>query len=267
MTASWSLFRLGLPAGLEGGVVWRVGLSPDLRGRVDLHRPASCTPGRRLLRRRALPDLAMIERYAAAPGKVAGVLVGHTHFDHAVDAPALARRYGARAYGSASLGHLMRPHGLGELAVEVVPHEPYELRPSWCASCSSRHSKPPTSGARCRWGTAKYPPPPARPQPGQLQVRSVLHGIRIQSAGISLYHQGSADLDDRELRGDPVDVFLAGVAGPQRHAALLGAHPPEAGPARGGAHPLRQLLHSAWTAAAISSRVSSSPRRRARWAR
>jgi L-ascorbate metabolism protein UlaG (beta-lactamase superfamily) len=32
-------------------------------------------------------------------------------------------------------------------------------------------------------------------------------------AGISLYHQGSADLNDAELREGPVDVFLAGVAG------------------------------------------------------
>ena len=38
-------------------------------------------------------------------------------------------------------------------------------------------------------------------------------GIRIEVAGISLYHQGSADLDDDELRDEPVDVFLAGVAG------------------------------------------------------
>src|SRR4029453_563911 len=38
-------------------------------------------------------------------------------------------------------------------------------------------------------------------------------GIRIEVAGVSLYHQGSANLDDRELRRDPVDVFLAGVAG------------------------------------------------------
>jgi hypothetical protein len=83
----------------------------------------------------------MIERYAAAPGEVGGVLVGHTAFDHAVDAPALARRYGARAYGSASLGHLMRLHGLGELAVEVVPHEPYELGPFVVRFVPSRHSK------------------------------------------------------------------------------------------------------------------------------
>ena len=38
-------------------------------------------------------------------------------------------------------------------------------------------------------------------------------GIRIEVAGISLYHQGSANLDDDELSSEPVDVFLAGVAG------------------------------------------------------
>jgi L-ascorbate metabolism protein UlaG (beta-lactamase superfamily) len=38
-------------------------------------------------------------------------------------------------------------------------------------------------------------------------------GIRIEVAGISLYHQGSANLVDDALRPEPVDVFLAGVAG------------------------------------------------------
>ncbi len=38
-------------------------------------------------------------------------------------------------------------------------------------------------------------------------------GIRIEVAGVSLYHQGSADLDDEALGSAPVDVFLAGVAG------------------------------------------------------
>jgi len=39
-----------------------------------------------LLGRVAMPDEALIDRYISAPGPVAGVLVGHTHFDHAVDA-------------------------------------------------------------------------------------------------------------------------------------------------------------------------------------
>jgi len=55
-----------------------------------------------LLRRRALPDLAALERFVRAPGETVGVLVGHTHFDHAVDAPALARQLDCKAYGSAS---------------------------------------------------------------------------------------------------------------------------------------------------------------------
>jgi glyoxylase-like metal-dependent hydrolase (beta-lactamase superfamily II) len=88
-----------------------------------------------------MPDEALIDRYAAASGEVAGVLVGHTHFDHAVDAPAIARRHGANAYGSASLGHLMRLHGLGGLAVEVTPHQPYELGPFVVRFVPSRHSK------------------------------------------------------------------------------------------------------------------------------
>ena len=164
-----------------------------------------------LLRRTATPDAELIERYASAPGAVAGVLVGHTHFDHAVDAPAIARRHGAKAYGSSSLGHLMRLHGLGELAVEVEPHRRYELGPFVVRFVPSRHSKllfgrkvPMDGELTCDHldGLA----------PGAYKCGAV-YGIRIEVAGITLYHQGSADLDDAELPREPVDVFLAGVAG------------------------------------------------------
>ena len=164
-----------------------------------------------LLRRVAMPDERMIDRYAGAPGPVAGVLVGHTHFDHAVDAPAIARRHGAKAYGSPSLAHLMRLHGLGELAVEVVPHRPYELGPFVVRFVPSRHSKllfgrkvPMHGELTCDHldGLA----------PGAYRCGAVW-GIRIDVAGVVLYHPGSADLDDAQLRDGPVDVFLAGVAG------------------------------------------------------
>jgi L-ascorbate metabolism protein UlaG (beta-lactamase superfamily) len=94
-----------------------------------------------LLRRPAVPDAGLIERYAGDAGEVAGVLVGHTHFDHAVAAPAIAARYSAKAYGSASLVQLMRLHGLGPLAIEVVPHRTYELGPFSVRFIPSRHSK------------------------------------------------------------------------------------------------------------------------------
>jgi L-ascorbate metabolism protein UlaG (beta-lactamase superfamily) len=166
-----------------------------------------------LLRRTALPDAQMIARYAQAPGEVAGILVGHTHFDHAVDAPALARLHATKAYGSASLVQLMRVHGLEQQAVEVATHRSYELGPFVVTFIPSRHSKllfgrkvPMDGPLTCDHldGLA----------PGTYRCGAV-YGIRIEVAGIAIYHQGSADLDDAELPHQPVDVFLAGVAGRQ----------------------------------------------------
>ena len=164
-----------------------------------------------LLRRLALPEESMIDRYASAPGAVAGVLVGHTHFDHALDAPAIARRYGARAYGSPSLAHLMRLHGLGEHAVEVVAHQPYELGPFVVRFVPSRHSKL-LFGRRVPMDGELTCDHLHGLSPGTYRCGAVW-GIRIDVAGIGLYHQGSANLDDAELGSEPVDVFLAGVAG------------------------------------------------------
>jgi L-ascorbate metabolism protein UlaG (beta-lactamase superfamily) len=164
-----------------------------------------------LLRRRALPDPAMIDRYAQAPGEVAGILVGHTHFDHAVDAPFLARRFSAKAYGSASLAQLMRLHGLEDLTVEVDPRELYELGPFVVSFTPSRHSKllfgrkvPMDGELTCDHLHGL--------SPGAYKCGDV-YGIRIEVAGTSMYHQGSANLDDAELGNEPVDLFLAGVAG------------------------------------------------------
>jgi L-ascorbate metabolism protein UlaG (beta-lactamase superfamily) len=204
---------LGLPPGLD--VSW-LGVSgyrltyENVSLFIDPY--VSRVPLRSLLMRRtALPDDAMLDRYVKAPGPVAGVLVGHTHFDHAVDAPAIARRYGAKAYGSASLVHLMTLHGLREQAVEVIPHQPYELGPFVVRFVPSRHSKlllglkvPMDGELTCHHLDSLAP--------GAYKCGQVW-GIRIDVAGVSFYHQGSADLDDAELRDGPVDVFLAGIAG------------------------------------------------------
>ena len=164
-----------------------------------------------LLRRVALPDADLVDRYVRASGEVAGVLVGHTHFDHAVDAPALVRRFDTMAYGSDSLLSLMDLHGLAHRAVSVTPNRAYELGPFAVTFIPSRHSKL-LLGRRV-------------PMDGELTCEHVgglvptayrcgqVWGIRIEVAGISLYHQGSADLDDDALGSAPVDVFLAGVAG------------------------------------------------------
>lgn len=168
-----------------------------------------------LLRRRALPDERLLDRYCPRePGRsTAGVLVGHTHFDHAVDAPAIAARYGCSAYGSESLRRLLDLHGLAERAVVVEPYATYELGPFEVSFTPSRHSKlllgmavPFDGELTCDHLDGL--------SPGAYRCGQVW-GIEIRVGGVSLYHQGSADLEDEALRVGPggVDVFLAGVAG------------------------------------------------------
>ena len=165
-----------------------------------------------LLRRRpTLPDPAALDRFVRAPGEVVGVLVGHTHFDHAVDAPAIARRFGCKAYGSDSLVALMGLHGLGDRAVSVEPYRTYELGPFEVSFTPSVHSKlllglavPYDGDLTCEHLDGLSP---AAYRCGQVW------GISIEVAGINFYHQGSANLIDDAVRESGVDVFLAGIAG------------------------------------------------------
>jgi L-ascorbate metabolism protein UlaG (beta-lactamase superfamily) len=204
---------LGLPRGLEIEWLGVSGYRLSYEGVSLLIDPYLSRVGLRalLLRGVARPDPAMLDRYATIEQPVVGVLVGHTHFDHAVDAPALARRFGCNAYGSASLAHLMLLHGLGAQAVEVQPRRAYELGPFVVRFVPSRHSKlilgrrvPFDGEFTCDHLDGLWP--------GAYRCGQVW-GIRIEVAGTTLYHQGSADLDDQALGVEPVDVFLAGVAG------------------------------------------------------
>jgi len=202
-----------LPAGLEIEWLGVAGYRLTFEGRTLLIDPyVSRIPLRRFLRREpALPDRALVERYVRPPGEVVGVAVGHTHFDHALDVPEVARRFECPALGSRSLATLMRLHGLGDRAVDVEPSRPYELGPFTVTFVPSAH-------ARIVLGLSV-------PMAGEMRARRLeelsarayrcgqVWGIRIEVAGLRIYHQGSADLVDEALGHHPVDVFLAGVAG------------------------------------------------------
>ncbi|MEX2108630.1 MAG: MBL fold metallo-hydrolase [Solirubrobacterales bacterium] len=204
---------LELPAGLEVEWLGVSGYRITYEGQTLFIDPyLSRVPFRDLaLRRPTLPDPAALDRFVKAPGEVAGVLVGHTHFDHAVDAPAIARRFGCKAYGSSSLVNLMALHGLAERAVEVEPYRTYELGPFEVSFTPSVHSK-------LLLGLAV-------PYDGELTCEHLdslspvayrcgqVWGISIEVAGLRFYHQGSANLVDDAIRERGVDVFLAGVAG------------------------------------------------------
>jgi L-ascorbate metabolism protein UlaG (beta-lactamase superfamily) len=204
---------VGLPPGLELEWLGVSGYRLTYEGQTLLIDPyLSRVPLSALIRREpAIPDPALIDRFLPDPGQVLGVLVGHTHFDHAVDAPAIARRFGCAAYGSSSLGALMALHGLAASAVEVQPRRVYELGPFAVSFHPSLHSRlvlglavPFDGELTCDHLDGLTP--------GAYRCGQVW-GIRIEVAGVSLYHQGSANLVEEEVPTGGVDVFLAGVAG------------------------------------------------------
>ena len=185
--------RLELPAGLELEWLGVSGYRIGYKGQnlfVDPY--LSRVPFRDLLLRRlTLPDPAALDRFARASGEVVGVLVGHTHFDHAVDAPAIARRFGCKAYGSSSLVSLMGLHGLAQEAVEVEPYRTYELGPFEVNFTPSVHSKlllglavPYDGDLTCEHLDGL--------SPGAYRCGQVW-GISIEVAGMRFYHQGSAN--------------------------------------------------------------------------
>jgi L-ascorbate metabolism protein UlaG (beta-lactamase superfamily) len=162
-----------------------------------------------LVRRRVVPASdAAIARWI---DRADAVLVGHTHFDHALDVPAITRRFRCRAFGSRSLAQLMRLHGQAERAVVVEPHRDYEVGPFRFHFVPSAHSK-------LQLGLGI-------PYSGELTCEHVDHltpqayrcgqvwGIYLEVAGARFYHQGSADLIDDELTDRDVDYFLCGISG------------------------------------------------------
>ena len=139
------------------------------------------------------------------------VLVGHTHFDHALDVPAIAQRTGCTVYGSRSLEHLMSLHGLAPQTIVIEPQRDYHVGPFRFHFVPSIHSKLqlglgiPYSGELTCDHVDELTP--------QAYHCGQVFGVFVEVAGTSFYHQGSADLLEAEIKDRDIDVFLCGISG------------------------------------------------------
>jgi L-ascorbate metabolism protein UlaG (beta-lactamase superfamily) len=204
--------ELGLPAGVEVRWLGVAGFAITCEGTTVLIDPYASRVGLRALAGRSplVADRVAIDRWIP---RADAVLVGHTHFDHALDVPAIARRDRAPVYGSASAARLLHVNGLGHLAVAVEPHRTYGIGPFEVTFVPSVHSKLLLGRSVPNGGevTCEHVGDLTPDAYGCGQV----WGIHLAVAGATLYHQGSADLLDDEVRHRGVDVFLCGVAGRQ----------------------------------------------------
>ncbi|MEN8181349.1 MAG: MBL fold metallo-hydrolase [Myxococcota bacterium] len=207
---NWRHASMDLPPGLELQWLGTAGFRISYQGHHLLVDPyLSRAPARRLYSGRALTsDPALLQRHLPAAG---AILVGHTHFDHALDVPALSRATGAMAWGSRSLGSLMALHGLGHRFREAEFGRTVAIGPFEVTFVESVHSKlllglkvPADGELTCDHldglGAGRF-------RCGQV------YGIHVAVAGVGFYHQGSANLVDEAIEHRQVDYFLMGIAG------------------------------------------------------
>ena len=139
------------------------------------------------------------------------VLVGHTHFDHALDVPHVAKTHGCPVYGSSSLRRLMGLFGLAERTTVVEAGRVYAIGPFEVTFVESAHSKMLFGVQVINGGELSCDQLDGLR--GSAYRAGQVYGIHIAVAGKTFYHQGSADLLDDKVRHRGVDYFLAGIAG------------------------------------------------------
>ncbi len=214
--------NLPLPAGLVVTWLGTAGFRFEYQGTVVWIDPyVTRMPKRDLALRRVVPSAPeLLDRWI---DRADAVLVGHTHFDHALDVPAIARRHGCKVYGSASLVHLMALHGLADQAIAVEAKRDYQIGPFRVHFVPSVHSKLqlglgiPFSGELTCDHVGGLTP--------QAYHCGQVWGVFVEVAGTTFYHQGSADLLDDEIT-DRADVFLCGISGrrfTERYVARIAA--------------------------------------------
>jgi L-ascorbate metabolism protein UlaG (beta-lactamase superfamily) len=220
--------QLGLPPGVDVQWLGVAGFAISYEGTTILIDPyVTRRPVGELLRRKVVtPDPVLLDRHVP---KADAILLGHTHFDHALDTPAIAERDGATVYGGTSARHLMGMHGLAEQSVEVEPHQVYGIGPFEVTFVPSVHSKL-VLGLKVPNGgeiTCEH----LDGMTSQAYCCGQVWGIHIAVAGATIYHQGSADLLDDEIRHTGIDVFLCGIAGRQVTDDYIGRILPRLDPA------------------------------------
>lgn len=152
--------------------------------------------------------------YHRIPPRVDAVLVGHSHYDHLMDAPIIARLTGAMIVGSASTAAFARAAGVAEDRIVVVPPDGRELTigDATIRFVPSLHGRIVAGRVPFPGEVAGVPHLPARLWDYRM---GGAFGVRVTLDGVRVYHNGSADLIDAEIEGSPADVLLVGLAGRQ----------------------------------------------------
>ena len=171
----------------------------------------------RLLLGKIGPDLVAIEQ-GLADNKIetlAAVLPLHSHYDHAMDAPEVARRTGALLLGSQSTANIGRGWGLPEAQIKVlVNRQPVQLGRFVITPIESRHFQFPDAMMRERALDNPQLVEPLVPPVSAFDYRlGKAYVLHVRHPKGSWLIVGSAGYTEGALQGLQADVVFLGVGG------------------------------------------------------
>lgn len=150
------------------------------------------------------------ERIAAAIkragiGRLTAVIVVHSHYDHAMDAPEVARRTGALVVGSESTANVARGWGMAEDRIRIVQGgDTLQLGRFRITLIESRHAPTGFTGGEILEPLV----PPVR---ASRYHEGTSYSLLIERDGKSALVQGSAGFIEGALRGRKADVAFLGI--------------------------------------------------------
>lgn len=199
---------LGEPVG--GRITWTgcAGFVLEFDGVRICFDPFATNPGPLALLRPARPDASLVRRTF---GEVAGIFVGHTHFDHAMDVAPLAKANpGCVVHGSGTTVDICRRQDVpGDQLQEVADGFRTTIGPFTVEAVESRHGTVPILGRIdvIELGGSGLPRTALR------WPRGGVFAWRVSVADRTFHVQTSAGIADEPLaRQEPVDVLIACLA-------------------------------------------------------
>jgi L-ascorbate metabolism protein UlaG (beta-lactamase superfamily) len=163
----------------------------------------------RTLATRITPDIGVIARSLERAGirELAAVITVHSHYDHAMDSPDVARRTGALLVGSESTANIGRGAGLAEDSIHVVKDGDRMTFGKFAVTAIRTAHFP--HGMAMGEITAPLVPP-AR---ATAYLEGGNYSYLIEHGGRRLLVQGSAGFRPGALRGRDAEVVFLGITG------------------------------------------------------
>ncbi|MFH1132040.1 MAG: MBL fold metallo-hydrolase [Pseudomonadota bacterium] len=163
----------------------------------------------KFLRKPLDPDL---KRIAQEIKTANAIFVSHSHFDHVLDVPSVAKTTGAKVYGSQSTANFLKLSSVpDEQIVCCEGRKNFEIGPFNVTLIPSRHSVFRRGGRELLPGHIS--PSSTLPMRARDYMCGDVFGFKIRVRNYTIGYLGSANLIDEEIAGGKVDMAIVCIAG------------------------------------------------------